>query len=205
MSRRPDREHAIFNVLRYYEARTAIVFCKTRVNVNICLPGWATGVPGGPCRANSASRSGRMRCKACATGARICIATDVAARASTCRAGSGDPRRSARQLRDAAAPLGPDGARGAEGRLGADRDARRVPEGAAPAAGAKWSRNGPRRPRPTRCARATRCGCWSIPRWCSRGRDERAMAEAILAARSGRNSGSGLCAALARGRSARKS
>ena len=29
-----DREHAIFNVLRFYEARTAIVFCKTRVNVN---------------------------------------------------------------------------------------------------------------------------------------------------------------------------
>ena len=29
-----DREHAIFNTLRYYEAQTAIVFCKTRANVN---------------------------------------------------------------------------------------------------------------------------------------------------------------------------
>ena len=29
-----DREHAIFNALRFYEAKTAIVFCKTRVNVN---------------------------------------------------------------------------------------------------------------------------------------------------------------------------
>src|SRR5690606_20332830 len=29
-----DRENAIFNLLRFYEARTAIVFCKTRANVN---------------------------------------------------------------------------------------------------------------------------------------------------------------------------
>ena len=29
-----DKEHAIFNVLRFYEAPTAIVFCKTRANVN---------------------------------------------------------------------------------------------------------------------------------------------------------------------------
>jgi ATP-dependent RNA helicase DeaD len=29
-----DREHAIFNILRFYESQTAIVFCKTRVNVN---------------------------------------------------------------------------------------------------------------------------------------------------------------------------
>lgn len=29
-----DREHAIFNLLRFHEARTAIVFCKTRANVN---------------------------------------------------------------------------------------------------------------------------------------------------------------------------
>lgn len=32
-----DREHAIFNLLRFYEARTAIVFCKTRVAVNHLL------------------------------------------------------------------------------------------------------------------------------------------------------------------------
>jgi ATP-dependent RNA helicase DeaD len=42
-----DREHAIFNVLRFYEARTAIVFCKTRVNVNHLLgPDGQPGLPG---------------------------------------------------------------------------------------------------------------------------------------------------------------
>ena len=32
-----DRENAIFNLLRLTEARTAIIFCKTRANVNHLL------------------------------------------------------------------------------------------------------------------------------------------------------------------------
>ena len=32
-----DRENAIFNTLRYYEAPSAIIFCKTRANVNHLL------------------------------------------------------------------------------------------------------------------------------------------------------------------------
>ena len=77
-----DREHAIFNVLRYYEARTAIVFCKTRVNVNHLLArmgnrGFQVGALSGELsqqertQALQALRDGR---------ARVCIATDVAAR-----------------------------------------------------------------------------------------------------------------------------
>lgn len=77
-----DREHAIFNLLRYYEARTAIVFCKTRANVNHLMArmgnrGFQVVALSGELsqqertNALSALRSGR---------ARVCIATDVAAR-----------------------------------------------------------------------------------------------------------------------------
>ncbi|TNC48463.1 DEAD/DEAH box helicase [Rubellimicrobium rubrum] len=77
-----DREHAIFNMLRFYEARTAIVFCKTRVNVNHLLArmtnrGFQVVALSGELsqqertHALQALRDGR---------ARVCIATDVAAR-----------------------------------------------------------------------------------------------------------------------------
>ncbi|GHC53336.1 DEAD/DEAH box helicase [Neogemmobacter tilapiae] len=77
-----DKEHAIFNTLRYYEARTAIVFAKTRAAVNhlfarmtnrgfkvVALSGELT--QGERMHALQALRDGR---------ARVCIATDVAAR-----------------------------------------------------------------------------------------------------------------------------
>jgi ATP-dependent RNA helicase DeaD len=77
-----DREHAIFNLLRFYEAQAAIVFCKTRANVNHLMArmgnrGFAVVALSGELsqqertNALSALRSGR---------ARVCIATDVAAR-----------------------------------------------------------------------------------------------------------------------------
>lgn len=77
-----DREHAIFNLLRFYEAQAAIVFCKTRANVNHLMArmgnrGFAVVALSGELsqqeRTNALSslRSGR---------ARVCIATDVAAR-----------------------------------------------------------------------------------------------------------------------------
>ena len=77
-----DRENAIFNLLRYYEAQTAIIFCKTRANVNHLLArmgnrGFRVVALAGELsqqertHALQALRDGR---------ARVCIATDVAAR-----------------------------------------------------------------------------------------------------------------------------
>ena len=77
-----DREHAIFNVLRYYEARSAIVFCKTRVNVNHLLARMANR--GFQVVALSGELSQQERTHALQSlrdgRARVCIATDVAAR-----------------------------------------------------------------------------------------------------------------------------
>ncbi|MBL4929140.1 DEAD/DEAH box helicase [Fuscibacter oryzae] len=77
-----DKEHAIFNVLRLHESQTAIVFCKTRANVNhlfarmgnrgfqvVALSGELSQAERS--HALQALRDGR---------ARVCIATDVAAR-----------------------------------------------------------------------------------------------------------------------------
>lgn len=77
-----DREHAIFNVLRYYDAPNAIVFCSTRAAVNhltarfnnrnvsvVALSGELSQAE--RTHALQAMRDGR---------ARVCIATDVAAR-----------------------------------------------------------------------------------------------------------------------------
>ncbi|MGN6305162.1 MAG: DEAD/DEAH box helicase [Mesorhizobium sp.] len=77
-----DRENAIINVLRYYEARNAMVFCNTRAAVNhltarfnnrnfsvVALSGELS--QNERSHALQAMRDGR---------ARVCIATDVAAR-----------------------------------------------------------------------------------------------------------------------------
>ncbi|MCC6006331.1 MAG: DEAD/DEAH box helicase [Rhodobacteraceae bacterium] len=77
-----DRENAIFNLLRLHESRTAIVFCKTRANVNHLLArmnnrGFRAVAMSGELsqqertHALQALRDGRSR---------VCIATDVAAR-----------------------------------------------------------------------------------------------------------------------------
>jgi ATP-dependent RNA helicase DeaD len=77
-----DREHAIFNVLRYYEARTAIVFVKTRAAVNHLLA--RMGNRGFQVVALSGELSQQERTHALQSlrdgRARVCIATDVAAR-----------------------------------------------------------------------------------------------------------------------------
>ena len=77
-----DREHAIFNLLRFYDLQAAIVFCKTRANVShlfarmsnrgfqaVALSGELSQAE--RTHALQALRDGR---------ARVCIATDVAAR-----------------------------------------------------------------------------------------------------------------------------
>lgn len=77
-----DREPAIFNLLRLHEAQTSIIFCKTRANVNHLLArmsnrGFKVVAMSGELsqqernHALQALRDGR---------ARVCIATDVAAR-----------------------------------------------------------------------------------------------------------------------------
>jgi len=77
-----DREHAIFNILRYHEAQTAIVFCKTRVNVNHLMA--RMGNRGFQVVALSGELSQQERTHALQAlrdgRARVCIATDVAAR-----------------------------------------------------------------------------------------------------------------------------
>jgi ATP-dependent RNA helicase DeaD len=77
-----DRDHAIINVLRFYEAKNAIVFCNTRAAVNHLTArlnnrGFTVVALSGELsqsertHALQAMRDGR---------ARVCIATDVAAR-----------------------------------------------------------------------------------------------------------------------------
>ncbi len=77
-----DREHAIFNTLRFYEAQTAIVFCKTRANVNHLFA--RMGNRGFQVVALSGELSQSERSHALQSlrdgRARVCIATDVAAR-----------------------------------------------------------------------------------------------------------------------------
>ncbi len=77
-----DRDHAIFNALRYYDARSAIVFCKTRANVNNLLA--RMGNRGFQVVALSGELSQQERTHALQAlrdgRARVCIATDVAAR-----------------------------------------------------------------------------------------------------------------------------
>ncbi len=77
-----DRDNAIFNALRFYEARAAIVFCKTRANVNTLLA--RMGNRGFQVVALSGELSQQERTHALQAlrdgRARVCIATDVAAR-----------------------------------------------------------------------------------------------------------------------------
>lgn len=77
-----DREHAIFNALRFYEAQTAIVFCKTRANVNHLMA--RMGNRGFKVVALSGELSQQERTNALTAlrngRANVCIATDVAAR-----------------------------------------------------------------------------------------------------------------------------
>ena len=77
-----DREPAIFNLLRLYEARTAIVFCKTRVNVNHLLARMGNRGFQAVALSGELSQQERMHAlQALRDGrARVCIATDVAAR-----------------------------------------------------------------------------------------------------------------------------
>ncbi|WP_421780811.1 DEAD/DEAH box helicase [Falsirhodobacter deserti] len=77
-----DKEHAIFNTLRYFESQTAIVFCKTRANVNHLMARMSNR--GFQVVALSGELSQQERSHALQSlrdgRAKVCIATDVAAR-----------------------------------------------------------------------------------------------------------------------------
>jgi ATP-dependent RNA helicase DeaD len=77
-----DREHAIFNVLRFYEAERAIVFAKTRANVNHLFARMINRGFQAVALSGELSQSERTHAlQALRDGrARVCIATDVAAR-----------------------------------------------------------------------------------------------------------------------------
>lgn len=77
-----DREPAIFNLLRLHDARTAIIFCKTRVNVNHLLARMSNRGFKAVALSGELSQTERNHAlQALRDGrARVCIATDVAAR-----------------------------------------------------------------------------------------------------------------------------
>ncbi len=77
-----DQEHAIINVLRYYEAKNAIVFCATRATVNHMLARFSNRGFSVVALSGELSQSERTHAlQAMRDGrARVCIATDVAAR-----------------------------------------------------------------------------------------------------------------------------
>ena len=77
-----DKEHAIFNLLRFYEAKTAIVFAKTRANVNHLFARMVNRGFQVVALSGELSQTERMHAlQALRDGrARVCIATDVAAR-----------------------------------------------------------------------------------------------------------------------------
>lgn len=77
-----DRENAIINVLRYYDAQTAIVFCATRATVNRMTSRFMNRGFSVVALSGELSQSQRTHAlQAMRDGrARVCIATDVAAR-----------------------------------------------------------------------------------------------------------------------------
>ncbi|WP_142661647.1 DEAD/DEAH box helicase [Paracoccus laeviglucosivorans] len=77
-----DREPAIFNMLRLHDARTTIIFCKTRANVNHLLARMSNRGFKAVALSGELSQSERTHAlQALRDGrASVCIATDVAAR-----------------------------------------------------------------------------------------------------------------------------
>lgn len=78
----PDRENAILNTLRYYDAATAIVFCSTRAAVAHLTARFSNrGFPAVSLSGELTQNERSHALQAMRDGrARVCIATDVAAR-----------------------------------------------------------------------------------------------------------------------------
>ena len=78
----PDTENAIINVLRFHEAKNALVFCKTRANVNHLLARFHNRGLSVVALSGELSQTERTHAlQALRDGrANVCVATDVAAR-----------------------------------------------------------------------------------------------------------------------------
>ena len=131
-----DREHAIINLLRFYEARMALVFCKTRAEVNRLLSRFTNRGFSAVALSGELSQSERMHAlQALRDGrARVCVATDVAARGIDLPGlelviHADLPSNSETLLHRS----GRTGRAGQQGGLGADRDAGRAAQGRAAA------------------------------------------------------------------------
>ncbi len=166
-----DREHAIFNVLRYYEARTAIVFCKTRVNVNHLFA--RMGNRGFQVVALSGELSQQERTHALQSlrdgRARVCIATDVAARGIDLPGLDlvihADLPANSETLLHRSGRTGRAGSKGVSALIVTPAEfkkAQRLLQGAKVVA--EWAKAPSADEVP---AQGTRCACWSIRRWCS--------------------------------------
>lgn len=77
-----DRENAVINVLRYYDARNALVFCGTRATVNHLVARFSNRGFSAVALSGELSQNERIHAlQALRDGrARVCVATDVAAR-----------------------------------------------------------------------------------------------------------------------------
>ncbi|MGV8989254.1 MAG: DEAD/DEAH box helicase [Cypionkella sp.] len=77
-----DREHAIFNLLRFHEAQASIVFCKTRANVNHLFARMTNRGLAAVALSGELSQSERTHALQSLRDGRahVCVATDVAAR-----------------------------------------------------------------------------------------------------------------------------
>ena len=76
-------DHAVVNILRFVESPSALVFCNTRATVRASAWRALSSVAFQPSHspASLARTSGTMRSRRCGDGrARVCVATDVAAR-----------------------------------------------------------------------------------------------------------------------------
>ena len=122
-SRPNEREHAVVNLLRFFEAPRAMVFCATReavrhLHANLLERGFAAVALSGELTQNErnhalqALRDGR---------ARVCVATDVAARGLDLPTSAWSSTPTCRTTRDPAAPQRPHRPRRQEGHRGADR------------------------------------------------------------------------------------
>ena len=77
-----DREHAIFNLLRFYDSKASLVFCKTRANVNHLFARMSNRGFRVVALSGELSQSERTHALQALRDGRadVCIATDVAAR-----------------------------------------------------------------------------------------------------------------------------
>ena len=139
-----DREHAIFNLLRFYESQAAH---RVLQDAGQCQPSFCADEQPGLSGGGAVGRVEPGRADPCPAsparwpGAGLHRHRRRGAGHRPAGAGSGDPCRSAVEFGNPAAPLGPHGSGRQQGCFGADRGAGRIQEGPAPVAGCQGRRD----------------------------------------------------------------